>query len=427
MKFAKVMSLSVIFFGLSLLWFFREQTQVVRLGLASVVLLFFVKIAALIWQLSDRKRIESKLGIVAFIFVWPGVLLEGFQKRDSEPLSQTGERFLESWLTFISGIFLLLISSILGRGESILWNYVALFSLLMIIHLGLVEVLADGLRLVGFQPKSLFDRPFLASTLADFWGRRWNLAFVDMNKLFILSPLKGRLPNGVLVFAIFIVSGVLHELAISYPDGVSWGWPMVYFLIQGLGVLIERKIPFHRVLVILWILLPVPLMFTPAFVNYFPGSLSRWIFEVLTSLSAADFIQIGLIAGAVMHFLVLGASVQVPHRLDWKNEFQRLRPLNRKVVWTYGGYILSIIVFMGVVSFYLFSSGEVYSGPGKLWVLFIALFWWARILIDFFYMKHSDWPEGPLFRIGHVCLSTLFMTMTFLYSAMASFLYLGGR
>ncbi|MEK7356902.1 MAG: membrane bound O-acyl transferase family-domain-containing protein, partial [Bdellovibrionota bacterium] len=307
----------------------------------------------------------------------------------------------------------------------LVWNYVALFGFLMILHLGLVEVHADALRLLGFAPKTLFDRPFLAKSLQEFWSRRWNLAFVDMNKIFLLGPLKVKLSTTLLVLSIFAVSGLLHELAISYPDGVSWGSPLTYFLIQGVGMLAERKVKFPRAAVLLWILLPIPLLFTPAFTNLFFGALGAAICGFVTSLAYDDWIRFGLVAGGTMHVLVLGASFQVPSRLAWKEEFQRLRPLNRKVVWTYGAYILAIIVFMGTTSFYLASSGEVSSGPGKLWVVFIALFWWARISIDFLYMKHEDWPRGPLFEIGHVCLATLFVTMTLTYTGLA-ILLLGG-
>ncbi len=86
--------------------------------------------------------------------------------------------------------------------------------------------------------------------------------------------------------------------------------------------------------------------------------------------------------------------------------------------WTYGAYIFTIIIFLGGVSVFLAHRSE--HGPAEwLWLIFIALFWWARVGIDFLYMKHEDWPQGPFFAVGHVCLSTVFITMTVLYTALA--------
>ena len=60
--------------------------------------------------------------------------------------------------------------------------------------------------------------------------------------------------------------------------------------------------------------------------------------------------------GGAFHFLVLCASVQVPGKLGWLEEFKKLSSLNRKVFWTHGAYIFSIIVFMSMVSSFLVGS-----------------------------------------------------------------------
>ncbi|MGZ3653100.1 MAG: wax synthase family protein [Bdellovibrionota bacterium] len=296
-----------------------------------------------------------------------------------------------------------------------LLNYAGLFSLLLIVHLGLLEILADGLRLLGYTPQSLFDRPYLALTLRDFWSVRWNRAFVDMNKIFLLQPLRGLMPAPVLTFSIFAVSGLLHELGISYADGVSWGKPFTYFVLQGLGMELERRRRLPRLAVWLWILLPLPLLFTPAFTNLFCGQLERLIYAGAQGIHSRGLVPSALVLGGLLHLVVLSASVQVPGKLGWSEDFAKLRPLNRKVFWTYGAYIFVIIVFLSIVSFLL--ARETASAASLLWAIFIALFWWARVLTDFFYMSHDDWPRGPLFEIGHICLTTVFCSLAGLYSA----------
>ncbi len=379
-------------------------------------MIWWIKLAALLWQRAEGIRPHSFFALSLFLFAWPGVSLTGFTERSPVPPPGTGSRFLGSWLTMIAGVLVLLAVSFTGRGESTALNYVALFSLLLIVHLGLMEVLADGLRLLGFAPTSLFDRPFLASSLRDFWSVRWNRAFVDMNKIFFLQPLRNRVPAGALVFSIFLVSGLLHEMGISYADNVSWGGPLLYFVVQGFAMAAEKRRRLPRVLVWLVLLLPAPLLFTPAFTNLFLGGLARLIVDFAQRFSREEMLRLGLLGGAFLHLLVICASVQVPGKLGWHEEFRKLRPLNRKVFWTYGAYIFSIILFLALTSFVLSQAESLLSAPARLWLLFIALFWWARVFTDTFYFSHADWPVGPLFTIGHVCLTTLFLTMALLYT-----------
>lgn len=407
--------------GLLGLFLLRDATPLARLAAASIGMIWIIKLAALLWQ---SPRFTSKLGLLAY-FAWPGVSTQGFTDRAKEPPPHTGQRFLESWLSMICGVIFLLTVSLEAKGQSTLLNYAALISALFIVHLGLVEVAADGFRLMGFHPSSLFDRPFLASSLRDFWSFRWNRAFVDMNKIFLLKPLQGRMPNGFLVFSIFLVSGLLHELAISYPAGRGWGLPLTYFLIQGIGMELERHWKLPRALALAWIFLPLPLLFPPTFVNLFFGALAQAISSV--PFEPARTLKHALFAGSLAHLLVLCASVQVPGKLGWKTEFAKLSSLNRKVFWTYGAYILCIIIFMSLVSFALALSPLDLSNTASLfWLGFIALFWWARVLTDFFYMKHEDWPQGPLFTVGHIALTTLFVSLALLYTTVAivAFLFL---
>jgi hypothetical protein len=419
MKAEKIFSIVLILVGFIGLYFLKDAAPIVRLFAASIAMIWIIKIGGILWQKADGATFQSPLGFFLFFFAWPGISVTGFTKRERIPES-TGLRFLESWIAFLVGIGILIVVSLWGRGESTLLNYVALLSILLIIHLGLLEAIADGIRLCGFSPMSLFNRPYLATSLRDFWSVRWNRAFVDMSKIFIMKPLKNKISSATLTFSIFVISGILHELAISYADGVSWGKPFLYFVVQGVGMEIEKKIKFPKFFQWCWILIPAPLLFSPAFTNLFLGGFARLISDFIFSVKVEDIFHYGLILGGFFHLLVLCASIQVPGKLDWKNEFQKLNSLNRKAFWTYGGYIFSIIVFMSMVSFLLAHQDfHMSTLPTFMWVFFIAFFWWARVLIDLFYMNHEDWPQGPLFTIGHICLTTLFISVSVLYTLLA--------
>jgi hypothetical protein len=86
--------------------------------------------------------------------------------------------------------------------------------------------------------------PPLAKGLADFWGRRWNVWISDWFRQMIFRPLQAR--PVLALFTVFLVSGVLHEWAISVPLYIvtgrkCFGSITLYFLLQAFGILIERK------------------------------------------------------------------------------------------------------------------------------------------------------------------------------------------
>jgi alginate O-acetyltransferase complex protein AlgI len=81
-------------------------------------------------------------------------------------------------------------------------------------------------------------------------------------------------PATATLFA-FLFSGILHEVIISIPVRNLYGLPTLYFVIQGVGVLVERmwlRIKTANAFVgWVWtavvILLPLPLLFNPAYIE----------------------------------------------------------------------------------------------------------------------------------------------------------------
>jgi hypothetical protein len=412
MSIRKMMAVLILIGGFLGLWAVNDLGPVFRLGYASIGLIGLIKLSALLFE---KHKFESKLGLLCFLFLWPGVSSSGFRVRLKKPPEDTGNRFLEHWLTFILGTIILVLSLYFGRGRNLYLNYLSLFSILLIVHMGLVEVVRDLLKLIGFNPNMMFDRPYAATSLKDFWSFRWNRAFVEMNKIFFVTPLKGKFGGSVLVFLIFVISGVLHEVGISYSSGQDFGRPLIYFFIQGIGFILEGKFKLRRLGTILFVVLPFPLLFPPSFVNTFFGIFAEALLPFIEDLSQKQFFSGILLVGGILQSMVLLASFQVPSKLDWKNDLAKLSPFNRKVFWTYGGYILSTIIFMAVVSI-LISFEESIGFGARVWLIFILLFWLARVLIDFFYYSHEDWPKGAEFVIGHICLTTLFLTLVFFYA-----------
>lgn len=86
--------------------------------------------------------------------------------------------------------------------------------------------------------------PPLAKGVSDFWARRWNEWVSDWFRQIIFRPLQNR--PVIALFTVFLTSGVLHELGINVPLYIvtgrkCFGWMTLYYVLQAVGILIERK------------------------------------------------------------------------------------------------------------------------------------------------------------------------------------------
>jgi hypothetical protein len=113
--------------------------------------------------------------------------------------------------------------------------------LVFVLHFGAFHLVSCAWRAAGVDAKPLMDWPIRSTSLAEFWGRRWNTAFRDLAHRFVFRPLAARLGPRAGLAAGFLFSGVVHDLVISVPAGGGYGWPTLYFAAQGLGHLAERS------------------------------------------------------------------------------------------------------------------------------------------------------------------------------------------
>lgn len=115
------------------------------------------------------------------------------------------------------------------------------------------------------------------------------------------------------------------------------------------------------------------------------------------------------------HFCVLGASFQVPRRLGWKDDLPKLTPFNRKLMYVYGGFTVLTIVAFGVLTLLLHDEMLIGERAATALAVFIAVYWTARIGVDFLYYEHKDWPKGRQFVVGHALLVALFFALAVTY------------
>lgn len=125
------------------------------------------------------------------------------------------------------------------------------------------------------------------------------------------------------------------------------------------------------------------------------------------------------------HFCVLMASFQVPGRLRWKEDLAKLTSFNRKLMWVYGGFTVYTILSFGVLTLLLHDEMLQGQRAGVALAAFIGLYWLLRVVVDFTYYDHSEWPKGRALSVGHVLLTLLFVFLSATYLGVSMRHWLG--
>jgi hypothetical protein len=149
------------------------------------------------------------------------------------------------------------------------WRQILVMFLPMSIgfHFGALRVLKGVLRWAGFPVRTLFPNLLKAKGVADFWSRRWNVGYSQMMQRLVGRPvgeMMGRKAGG---FGVFLVSGLLHEVAITVPVNAGYGLPTIYFVTHGLLVILEGKLgrSLGKIFALLAVGVPLGFLFPPEF------------------------------------------------------------------------------------------------------------------------------------------------------------------
>ena len=210
---------------------------------------------------------------LAFAALWPGMRPSLFARLGGRPLPGAGRLLARGLAALVLGAALFVLARRAWAGGSNLGaTLLALPALSLMLHFGLFNLLAGTWRLAGARTDALFRAPLRSSSLREFWGRRWNLAFSEMTALGIYRPVAPRVGRSGAIVAAFLASGLLHEIAISLPVMAGFGLPMSYFALHGALMLAERGLArsgrrldrrawLGRIWTLFWLAAPLPLLF----------------------------------------------------------------------------------------------------------------------------------------------------------------------
>lgn len=126
-----------------------------------------------------------------------------------------------------------------------------------------------------------------------------------------------------------------------------------------------------------------------------------------------------ILIGGVLHFGILLASACVPGVLDWRKELAKLAPLSRQLVWVHGAFIVLVIVGFGLLS--VSAPGDLAAGTllARGVCLFVAIFWSARLAVQFFVFDAKPYIKNALLRVGCHGLTAVFAYLAMVYGVAA--------
>jgi hypothetical protein len=119
-----------------------------------------------------------------------------------------------------------------------------------------------------------------------------------------------------------------------------------------------------------------------------------------------------------LQWSVLIASALVPIRLNWKKDLGVLPHLHRQLFWTYGGYIVLMIVALGLLCVTLAESLADGTALARSLCGFIAVFWGIRLGLQFVLDARPHLTAWWLVA-GEFVLTALFLSFTVLFAAAA--------
>lgn len=214
---------------------------------------------------------------VGYLLCWAGMDAPAFFSTAYRVAKPNISELLIRFANLICGLLLVLAAVHVVEASPLIGSWMGMAGIVFVIHFGLVRLLSVLWRRAGVNAQPIMKAPILSSSVSDFWGKRWNLAFRDLAHRFVFRPLVGRLGITGATLAVFLVSGVIHDLVISTSANGGFGLPTIYFMIQGLAILFERSIfgkqlklgngIMARIYCHLVLVLPLGLLFHQPFIN----------------------------------------------------------------------------------------------------------------------------------------------------------------
>ena len=122
---------------------------------------------------------------------------------------------------------------------------------------------------------------------------------------------------------------------------------------------------------------------------------------------------------AAVQLLILIASASTPRVLDWRKNLAVLHPFLRKLFWVYGVFVVMVIIAFAALTFRHADAMAARESVARSLCLFIAIFWGARLLVQFAIFDARPFLTNWFYKTGFHALTIIFAFLTFVYGKAA--------
>ncbi len=231
----------------------------------------------LTWRYTPHHPVPARRQI-GYLLGWPGMDARAFFDQRQHPARPTIGEWTFAWAKLAIGIVILYgVVPHLPPMDPYWLGWFGMTGIILCLHFGSFHLISCAFRRSGIQARPLMNWPLLSVRLSEYWGRGWNTAFSDLTQRFLFRPLTRRIGGPGALLVGFFVSGLVHDAVISIPAGGGYGGPTLFFLIQAMGLFIERSSLGHRIglgtgvrgwlFTMSFLLLPARLLFHRPFVT----------------------------------------------------------------------------------------------------------------------------------------------------------------
>jgi hypothetical protein len=202
----------------------------------------FFSLKLLTWWRARTRVVHPAWRSIAYLLAWPGMDADAFlDPKQRVPSPRSTAWLLATLETALGAVLLWIVARAVPAQEPLLRGWTGMLGLILLLHFGSFQLIALAWRSLGVNAKPIMSAPLRATSLAEFWGRRWNLGFRQLSYELIFRPLHRTLGAEAAGMLVFLVSGLIHDLVISLPARAGYGLPTAYFLLQGTGITIEHS------------------------------------------------------------------------------------------------------------------------------------------------------------------------------------------
>jgi len=202
----------------------------------------FISLKWLTWWRANQQGTHAGWRSAAYLLAWPGMDADEFLNPGAHAARPSATAWFWATLeTALGATTLWVVARSLPASQPLLRGWAGMAGLILVLHFGTFQIVALMWRAAGVNARPIMSAPLRATSLAEFWGKRWNLGFRQLGYELIFRPLHRSLGVELAGLLVFLVSGLIHDLVISVPARGGYGLPTGYFLLQGAGITMEHS------------------------------------------------------------------------------------------------------------------------------------------------------------------------------------------